>query len=286
MIVKTRNKELKKYNRIMLQCTLIDIFLNIMTFVARPIVVTQDGQESIIINPLIRISRSMEQIFSVFWVFALFYSICALPTSFFYRYRILCLNKTFPTSLQMTCLSVSGFISVTYAGHYYYAFCVRTKDYLKFAENLAPWFASEDGRVNAIAIVGGFDNYIYIFMTHAVILTVGTYIVIISLSWKVYKFMKYHKSSISINANFFDIQNQLTKTLIAQSIIPLFTFALPIIFIIVTVTLPIHISPEISATTSVFFSYIPMGNALSMLFFVKSYRKRGYMILKQYFNQI
>ena len=57
-------------------------------------------------------------------------------------------------SLQIFCLLLSALNSAAYTGHYYYAFCIRTKNSLYLSEDLSPWFAGEDGKVNAIATIG------------------------------------------------------------------------------------------------------------------------------------
>uniref|UniRef100_A0AC34QSE7 Opsin n=1 Tax=Panagrolaimus sp. JU765 TaxID=591449 RepID=A0AC34QSE7_9BILA len=259
----------------------------IITFITRPIVVTYKSTESLIPNPIIDVDQSTKYILQYLWVIGLFYSICAVPISFYYRYRILCKNKCFPIKLQVGLLLFALFLSVTYSLHAYYAFHIRTKQFYGISEEfLAPWFADVNGKVNPAGFVGYFDYYVYIFMTHAAILTVGAYYVIIWCSWRVYKFMKYHQQIRQVHKSFVDIHNQLTRTLIAQALIPLFTFATPIIFIIITVTTPVYIHPIISAGIATSFSYIPLANALSIFVFVKSYRKRGFVILKNGLKKI
>ncbi|KAE9551359.1 hypothetical protein FO519_005441 [Halicephalobus sp. NKZ332] len=176
-----------------------------------------------------------------------------------------------------------GVFAITYGLQAYYTYCVRTKDYLPTAETLRRLFGDEEGKVSATGISGIFDYYLYIALGHSSILITGSYSIVIFCSWEIYKFMKLHKDSVHISV---DIQKQLTKTLIIQALIPLFTFCVPVSAMIVALVLPVTVPEFIFALLGLSLSYIPLGNGLSMLFYVKSYRmfvvnlfKRGCRLL-------
>ncbi|KAE9549103.1 hypothetical protein FO519_007685 [Halicephalobus sp. NKZ332] len=275
LIRQSRNVELKKYNIIMLQSTFIDLALNMMNFLAKPIIVTNDHTLSIIINPIFDFGKDFDVALFITWVIALYFSICAVPISFIYRYRTLCQNKAFPTELHFGCLFVAGLFAITYAFHAFYAFVVRTQHFMNLSEELAPWFADNSGKVDATAFIGSFDSYLYFFMIHATVIIVICYSIIIFCSWKIYHFLMVHQQTSNIKSLVVEVQKQLTRTLVAQAVIPLFTFMIPVVLIILTSTLPIYISPGVSGFFGLVLTYIPIANALSMFFFVKSYRRRG-----------
>lgn len=141
-------------------------------------------------------------------------------------------------------------------------------------------------KLHVIEDVFQFDSYVYVIMLHLSLIVVMVYSVTIWCSYRVYRFIKVQKSVLTMHHGFLDVQEQLTKTLIAQAVIPLFTVTIPIIVIIITVVFPVTVDPTISAFTGIAFAYIPLGNALSMLFFVKPYQRQGLRILKFTFRKI
>ena len=112
-------------------------------------------------------------------------------------------------------------------------------------------------------------------MIHASLIVILCYGVIIFCSWKIYRFLTLYQKNSSIKSLVVEVQKQLTRTLIAQAIIPLFTFMIPVVLIILTSIFPIYIPPRVSGFFGLVLTYIPIANALSMFFFVKSYRRRG-----------
>ena len=70
-----------------------------------------------------------------------------------------------------------------------------------------------------------------------------------------------------------DIQRQLTKTLIIQAIIPLITFLTPILAMIIALVFPITVPEFVFSLLGLTLTYIPLGNAMSILIYVKPYRR-------------
>ena len=70
-----------------------------------------------------------------------------------------------------------------------------------------------------------------------------------------------------------DIQRQLTKTLILQAIIPLFTCCLPVMVMMIVLILPVKLPEFIFPILGLPLTYIPLGNGLSMLLYIKAYRR-------------
>ena len=112
------------------------------------------------------------------------------------------------------------------------------------------------------------------------------YSIIIWCSYRVYKFIKAQRSALETSTGFLDIEEQLTKTLVAQAVLPVFTVAFPITFIVITVVFPVKLDPIIAGLTGIIFPYIPLVNALSMLLFVKPYQRKGGRIMKIVFIKV
>ncbi|KAE9547143.1 hypothetical protein FO519_009645 [Halicephalobus sp. NKZ332] len=163
--------------------------------------------------------------------------------------------------------------------------CYRTREYLFAAEILAPWLADDDGFVKAVAIAGSFDRMAYlIFALYATAVILGFYGFAVWCNFKVLRCLR-EKTNLGpvvtvIRPAHADIQNQFSRTLICQAVVPLFTFAIPVFFIVFSVLSRISIDPGFSTAFGLMFTYIPTGNALSVLFFLKSYRKRGIHFIK------
>uniref|UniRef100_A0AC34RMD1 Uncharacterized protein n=1 Tax=Panagrolaimus sp. JU765 TaxID=591449 RepID=A0AC34RMD1_9BILA len=127
IILKTKSVEIKKYSRITLQSIIVDIFLGILTFVTRPMVITFRSSESLIPSPIFRTTPEIGILMIYFWIGALFFAIYTVPISFYYRYRIICQKQSFSFARQIILLFIAGILSTTMAIHSYYAYRIRTK---------------------------------------------------------------------------------------------------------------------------------------------------------------
>ena len=117
------------------------------------------------------------------------------------------------------------------------------------------------------------------------IVTIIIYTVVLWCSCKIYKFLEQHKDFITIEENFHQIQTQITKTLIAQALIPLLLVLTPYSFLLFSLFVPIHtFSPEVTSLSVLMFSYIPMANALSIILLVAPYRKQVFEFLQKIFR--
>lgn len=90
-------------------------------------------------------------------------------------------------------------------------------------------------------------------------------------SIKVYKYLKCHRHSLS-NASR-RVQSDLNKILLAQAIVPIFTAFLPMILLILGALVEWDFVFE-TFICGILFSWIPTGNAISVLLFVTAYRMR------------
>ncbi|KAE9552120.1 hypothetical protein FO519_004656 [Halicephalobus sp. NKZ332] len=275
------SSELKKYSRILLQSAIFDLWLNVMNIIICPIIITAHNIVVIPLNPFVDVGEYFLGILFGVWLLALYSSICGIPIAFFFRYTVLCLNKRFTLKLRVICLLAAGFISTIYAIHAYYGFCMRTKDYFYMAELFAPWFADGNGRVSTVGILGTFDTYCYILLAHSCFNVVGCYCIIIWCSYNIYKYLARLQNTPHTDHHILEVQKQLAKTLIFQAVIPLITFCVPANMIFLTVICKINVPEYISADIGLMLTYIPLGNALSIFFFVKAYRNFGIQLFRK-----
>ena len=105
----------------------------------------------------------------------------------------------------------------------------------------------------------------------AIIMTFISYSIIIYCNVKIIRYLKHHEHSLSATAR--RVQHDLNKVLWAQAIIPIFSAFLP---------MSLHIGSAIadfdflfaSFIGGLFYAWIPVGNALSVLIFVTAYREK------------
>ena len=116
----------------------------------------------------------------------------------------------------------------------------------------------------------------WLTIAYIVMLAIISYSIIVFCNIEIFKYMTHHRHSLSEAAK--GVQAELNRVLLAQTIIPTFTFFLP-----VTIHLIGMVSNLDLAFTSflfgIFYSWIPTGNALSTLIFVTAYKRK----LKQLF---
>lgn len=105
-------------------------------------------------------------------------------------------------------------------------------------------------------------------------------------SWKIYKFLDYNKLSTIFGSHFHELQIQITRTLIAQAVVPLVFIMIPYSFLLFNLFVPVHFfSPEVTSFPVLMYSYIPLANALSILLLVAPYRTEGLRLLLNLFRR-
>ena len=125
-----------------------------------------------------------------------------------------------------------------------------------------------------------FDYYLYILLAHTCFNILSCYSVIVWCSYHIYKYSKQLKNTSHVDRKILEVQKQLSTTLIIQAVIPLITFFIPTIMILLTLFFNIYMPEYFLAAFGILLTYIPLGNALSILF-VKAYRKFTIQLLKK-----
>ena len=89
----------------------------------------------------------------IFWMGSIGFSLGGVSILFYFRYRIICLNKDFPIKLQLICLLFAAMTASLLPLSYYYYYYYMDVEKLKISEELAPYFGKEDGKVDAVCII-------------------------------------------------------------------------------------------------------------------------------------
>ena len=105
----------------------------------------------------------------------------------------------------------------------------------------------------------------------AFLITFIPYIIMIFCHIKIFSYLKYHYNSLSPDLK--RAQNDLNRILTAQAIIPIFFAFFPMGFHIFSVIVDIDLVFE-TFIGGILYCWIPMGNAVCILFFVTAYRER------------
>ena len=125
-----------------------------------------------------------------------------------------------------------------------------------------------------------FDKYSYVVLLHSSIIITGSYCIIFLCSWSICKYLSQLQSASHVDHHTLEIQKQVTRILIFQAIIPLITFCFPISVMCITIIFQISVPEYLSTLFGLILVYVPLGNVLSMFFFVKVYKTFGIQFLK------
>ena len=109
----------------------------------------------VIINSILDLTLEVRSIVFTIWLIIFHLSFSTIAISYFYRYRILCLNKAFSRKLYFKCLLFLIILTVTYGMHNYYAYCIRNKNLLLHTETLEKFFEDKEEKSLAAAVGGG-----------------------------------------------------------------------------------------------------------------------------------
>uniref|UniRef100_A0A7E4V410 G protein-coupled receptor n=1 Tax=Panagrellus redivivus TaxID=6233 RepID=A0A7E4V410_PANRE len=269
----TRVPELREYRRITCQMCFIDLFLLVCTFAVKPLKIVQFGNEYLIVNGYFRkIHAHYGYAAFTVWFFALFFSITSVPVVFVFRCVRLCYNRSFAMKHQMILLAVSALASLAFCVLAYWVYYINGQEGLYLAEALPAYAHDDDGQVRACGMLFPRTIYSYSIVTSVTFLSVGSYSIIIFCSLRIYWHVKTAPKAISKRAH--DVQKQLNRLLTIHATIPLFSAVMPSTVLVVAMTFDTVDFTKFTVLVTMFFSWIPAGNAMSVVFFVKAYRQQ------------
>ena len=111
----------------------------------------------------------------------------------------------------------------------------------------------------------------YISLTDAFLVGFIPYVIILIYHIKIIKYLKKHEDSLSVTSR--KVQHDLSRILTAQAIIPIFFAFLPVGFHCFCVILDFNLTFE-SFILGFLYCWIPVANAITILFFVTVYREK------------
>ncbi|KAE9554205.1 hypothetical protein FO519_002569 [Halicephalobus sp. NKZ332] len=192
LILHVRIDGMKKYNRILLQTCVVDVYLTIATFIVKPIILVDEGAEYFLMNGLFRKATPFAgQIFFQIWTFALIFNITSVPVATIFRYRVLCLNQEFSLFDQLRYLGVSVISTVIFCVIIFSTYFFASEEDLLKAESLE-FLADDDGRDSLV---------VYVHVIWLTVITFGSYSIIIWCNIKVYSYMKEYEAGCPVHAD-------------------------------------------------------------------------------------
>ena len=105
----------------------------------------------------------------------------------------------------------------------------------------------------------------------AFLITFTPYIIMIFYHIKIIKYFKRHRHTLSTVSR--KVQTDLNRILMTQAIIPIFSAFLPMSIHLLSAVTDLDLVFE-TFIGGILYSWIPTGNAISVLFFVTAYRRK------------
>ena len=157
-------------------------------------------------------------------------------------------------------------------------------EYLKFWRSIqnskVDYTISIWRKVNESSFIFNFQNSLCILLNIATLagVTGVPYTIITIYYMKISNYLKHHEHTFSAASK--RGQTDLNRVLLAQAIIPVFFSGLPASIHIMCSTLDFNLTLA-SVLGGILYSWIPIGNAISILCFITAYRRK----LKQIFTR-
>ncbi|KAE9548175.1 hypothetical protein FO519_008615 [Halicephalobus sp. NKZ332] len=274
LIARSTNKNMKQYNIILLQSSVVDLMLIITTITVRPMVIITKGTEYIISDGIFHNkSQPVECLSILVWQVNVFFSMSAIPVAYIFRYRVLCCKKKITKFFYFSSITIAFLSASTFGIFGFWLYYVVGGDSVGNAEKvLSDDFRDEFGRVGAVGTLLGKSIGIYFLAADAGAITIISYAICIYCNMKVIYYLK--KNNVHLCKGMQTIQSELTITLTAQAVAPLVLILLPLTFQIMCIYFPDLDMDKESVYSTMILSWIPTGNAISVLLFVGTFRRK------------
>ncbi|KAH7703164.1 7TM GPCR protein [Aphelenchoides avenae] len=279
LIRKRSVKEMKRYNIMLLQTCVLDIYALVVSAIVQPIYIMLEGSNVMLMNGPF---RGVPQPWSFFlvemWIFGYYFSVVSIVVQFVYRYLILCKGLTVSTRTYFTMVVIGGFLVLGYNGMLYFA--MYNNRYRQLSDSLLADFHAffDGGRAEpaVISMIGIPDTYkclVICFYTFG--MEFFCYATIIFCSISIKKSLDVAMSKAE-NERMNEINREVTTTLAIQATLPLVALVIGV-FCILTCT-----SSKIIETYMSFYfiSYltiavptVPVLNPLITIMVIKPFRR-------------
>ncbi|KAE9553006.1 hypothetical protein FO519_003767 [Halicephalobus sp. NKZ332] len=229
-----------------------------------PLIVGYEGYTFAFVNNFFFNYLSVEwlTVLMTFWLFSYINLVCALPLQFFYRYLLICREKSLSDFYYVIILLLSLLLNLP--------FCVTIYFGQKFivSQNITAAIPGINMKP-AILLV---PSSIYFFLCHgmSMIVYIVVYSIIIYCSVAVYKKMKSKIDMVTKDMR--STQSQISRVMVTQALIPSIAQLLPVLSIFLASSLPNFDVVLLSFPSCVLLATIGSVNALSVLLIIKGYR--------------
>jgi len=223
VVVDQSEKEIKVYDRVLIQTCLNDILLLITTFFCQPSIYCWQNTFVTMLNSPLRYQPTWLQamVYNV-WFWSLFFTICAFSVQFFYRYLAVCKQKTVSYLAYFGMLSIPGAIlAVLFTFSFFMTYPDGTHTYLEnpvYLELLeGPDWANHPKLPVAAYAFNSLEYKIWAFCLNSLLgLSVA---IIVVYQWKFYKYLKDHMNRFE-QSKIRQISKQVSTVLVIQTALP------------------------------------------------------------------
>ncbi|KAK0402179.1 hypothetical protein QR680_016190 [Steinernema hermaphroditum] len=273
--------DLKNYRIFFLINNMIDFVFTIVFLLTNLLFVSENSDVVFVASgPITQLGPTTTYVFILFQMFFYPFVIMIIPCTYVYRYLLMCRNiklgkpKIFLMFFVAFILMQPFMISTI---HFHFT----TPEHKEIYENMIRTVLEFESPENNYYIGGRMANVDFrTALVSASITFTGSYIVIILCSMKIVTTLNSQSHFLSPTSRM--LQKQLTTVLLIESILPLFIFVIPMMFLIADTAFGINFGKLNTILFSII-EWVPACDSAITLFCVRPYRrgvKRLFMIGK------
>ncbi|KAE9547876.1 hypothetical protein FO519_008913 [Halicephalobus sp. NKZ332] len=145
---------MKKFSYLLLQCCCIDFLLSIITFIVKPVITIYESRMYNLTGGYLRAFGGVVEMLGItIWQIFFFFTICSMPVSFVFRYRVLCQNANISIKFYFSSLAISFLCASTFGIIVFFTQYIPGKDVAYLADTKLKWLLADDeGKVLAVSV--------------------------------------------------------------------------------------------------------------------------------------
>ncbi|KAI6189609.1 hypothetical protein M3Y97_00027200 [Aphelenchoides bicaudatus] len=268
LAIKKTNKTMQQYKLIILLSAIVDFLFSTTTFISMPLADMVDGKLFLINSGYFaHAQQPLSIIVFSCWLYTLYLLLVNAAMIFFYRYNVLCKQKSLSLwRFGKTYAAISAYVVIQCVLCYFTAEDSSGNRFQQIiAQNLL--FAEDTPTVN---VYDATKLVPVLHLLHGNFICSCLYGTIIFTGYKVHKTLAFSRRFMSRNT--INVQNQLTKIMVLQAVYPLISLVTPILLYC---TGPLfHVTlPFVGLFLSVTVSLIPIVNSLTTCVIIPSFRR-------------
>ncbi|CAD5222484.1 unnamed protein product [Bursaphelenchus xylophilus] len=270
LAIKKSDNYMKKYSIILVMSSVVDLFYNSMSIIFTPIVEIQQGSMFFFLGGVFE--KLPHQPMGVIWMiflFSIFATIINIPMQFVYRYTALCLNRQLTITKYIALYLVILPILAAHCVWGYYVFYPH-EDVI--ASHLPILKADPVWSPNTPNFFVGDQHYFPAAMHFSVsfLIVAISYLIVIVVGLKIY--LQLRKVRFCMSKGTLEAQNQLTKILLIQAIIPFLSLSGPVMAVTAASLFSVEV-PLLGYVMTYTAMWLPVVNSVSAILIIPNYRR-------------